>query len=198
MKKDLQKLVNEFSTVCVRRKLKVNVSKSKVMVFERRKSEIIQFADQYRMRVESQKQCKIMMNEQIMEEVNEFKYLGSVLCKYGSMEGEIRERALQGRKGVRSLGRMMRERRVSKEVKKALRDSIIILTLTCASETWTWNKCQRSKIQAVEMSYLRGGCGVNRMDGESNENVYRRLGMATKGEGMGCGVVEMVKHSTLR
>ncbi len=36
--KDLQKLVNEFSNICVRRKLKVNVGKSKVMVFEKRKS----------------------------------------------------------------------------------------------------------------------------------------------------------------
>ncbi len=25
------------------------------------------------------------------------------------------------------------------------------------------------------MSYLRGGCGVNRMDGESNENVYGKF-----------------------
>jgi len=91
----LQKLVNKFSTVCVRSKLKVNVGKSKVMVFERRKSEVIEFADQYRMRLESQKQCKIMMNGQIMKEVNEFKYLGFLLCKYGSMEGEIRDRALQ-------------------------------------------------------------------------------------------------------
>ncbi len=60
-----------------------------------------------------------------------------------------------------------------------------------------WDKCQRSKIQTVEMSYLRG-CGVNRMDGESNDNVYRRFGMSSRGEGMSCGVVEMVKHSTLK
>ncbi len=78
-----------------------------------------------------------------------YKYLGSILCKYG-MGGEIRERALQGRKVVGSLGHMTRERTVSKEVKKVLRDSIIILPVTCASVTWTWNKCQRSKIQAVE------------------------------------------------
>lgn len=89
------------------------------------------------MRLESQKQFKIMMNGQIMEEMNEFKYLGSILCKYGSMEGEIRERALEGRKVVGSLGCMMRERTVSKEVKKALRDSIIVPTVTYASETWT-------------------------------------------------------------
>ncbi len=35
--RDLKKLVNEFSNVCERRKLKVNVGKSKVMVFEKRK-----------------------------------------------------------------------------------------------------------------------------------------------------------------
>ncbi len=38
---------------------------------------------------------------------------------------------------------------------------------------------------------------MNRMDGESNENVYRIFGMSSRGEGMSCGVV-MVKRSTLR
>ncbi len=44
------------------------------------------------------------------------------------MEGKVRERSLQGGKVVGSLGRMMRGRTVSKEVKKkkkALRDSIM-------------------------------------------------------------------------
>ncbi len=83
--KDLQKLVNELSNVSVMRKLKVNVGKCKVMVTEKRKSEVTEFATQYRMRVENQRQCKIRMNGQIMEEVNEFKYLGCTLCKYGNM-----------------------------------------------------------------------------------------------------------------
>ncbi len=48
------------------------------------------------------------------------------------------------------------------------------------------------------MSYLRSGCGVNGMNGESNGIVYRKFGMSSRGEGMSCGVVEMVKHSTLR
>ncbi len=41
-------------------------------------------------------------------------------------------------------------------------------------------------------------CGVWRMDGESNEIVYNRFGMSSKGEGMKGGVVEGVKHNTLR
>ena len=46
--------------------------------------------------------------------------------------------------------------------------------------------------------YLRTACGVSRLDGESNESVYNRFGMASKGEGMKCGVVEWVKRNTLR
>ncbi len=41
-------------------------------------------------------------------------------------------------------------------------------------------------------------CSVNRMDGESNKSVYRRFGVSSRGEGLSCGVVEMVKLSTLR
>ncbi len=45
--KDLQKLVKEFRNVCVRRKLKFNVGRSTVMVFDKRKSEVIGFANKY-------------------------------------------------------------------------------------------------------------------------------------------------------
>ncbi len=48
------------------------------------------------------------------------------------------------------------------------------------------------------MTYLRGACGRNRMNGESNESVYGKFGMSFKSEGMNCGVVEVVKCSTLR
>ncbi len=41
------------------------------------------------------------MNGEEMEEVNEFKYLKSVMCKHGGT-GETRERALHGRKVVGS------------------------------------------------------------------------------------------------
>ncbi len=39
---------------------------------------------------------------------------------------------------------------------------------------------------------------MNRMDGESIENVYRKFGMSSRGERMSCGVVEILKRSTLR
>ncbi len=58
------------------------------------------------------------MEKKKKEEVHEFKYLGSIMCKNGSMESETRERAVQGRKVIGSLGHMLNGRTVSMEVKK--------------------------------------------------------------------------------
>ncbi len=52
-----------------------------------------------------------------MEEVNELKYLGTVLRKHEGMEGEIRERVVKGRSVVGSLAGIMKGRNVSMEVK---------------------------------------------------------------------------------
>ena len=92
----------------------------------------------------------------------------------------------------------MKGRNVSADVKKGVRNSIVVPTLTYAGETWTWNEAQRVRIQAVKMSYLRGACGLTRWDRERNESVYERFGMMEKGVGVNCGVVEWVKRSTLR
>ncbi len=102
------------------------------------------------------------------------------MCKHGGTEGETRERALERRKVVGSLGHIMNGRSVSMEVKRDLRNRVIVPTLTYASENK--NKSQRSRGQAVEMSYVRSACGVSRMDGMSNENVYEHFGMYHVGE----------------
>ncbi len=92
----------------------------------------------------------------------------------------------------------MKGRNVNMEVKKGIRNSVILPTLSYASETWTWNAAQQSQISAVEMSYMRGPRGVLRWDGESNEDMYRRFSMSETAVEMDCGLVEWVKQSTLR
>lgn len=54
---------------------------------------------------------------------------------------------------------------------------------------------QRFRIQAVEMSYLRGTFGLNEMDGESNKGVYGKFGMYFKGEERNCGVMEVFMYN---
>ncbi len=51
-----------FDSACKRRTLKININKSKVMVFERSKGEVVDFACPYRVRVEWRKECEIRLN----------------------------------------------------------------------------------------------------------------------------------------
>ena len=48
---ELQRVMDEFYSVCTRRKLKVNAGKSKAMVFERRAVEMVEFNTAYRISV---------------------------------------------------------------------------------------------------------------------------------------------------
>ncbi len=81
---------------------------------------------------------------------------------------------MQGRSVVGSLAGVMKRRNVSKDVKRVLRNSTLLPTLTYGMENWTWNGAQQSRVRTVEMSYLRGACGVSRWDGLSNESLYER------------------------
>ncbi len=133
-----------------------------------------------------------------MEEVNSFKYLGAMICKHGKMEGEVQERTLQGRKVIGELGRVLRGGMVSHEVKKSLRDSVLLPTITYGSETWSMREGEMSKIRAVEMSFLRAASGISIIERVSNERIYENFGMSEKKEGIKCGVVEWMKRNTLR
>ncbi len=84
------------------------------------------------------------------------------------------------------------------EVKRGIRNSVILMTLSYASETWAWNAAQQSRVQAVEISYMWGACGVSRWARESNEDMYGRFGMSEPAVGVNCRVVEWVNQSTLR
>ncbi len=91
--------------------------------------------------------------------MKEFKYLGTALCQHGSVEGKVRDREVKGSQVVGTLERIMKGRSVSMEVRKGIKNSIILPTFLQASETWTWNVAI-TNAKAVEMSYLRGACGV--------------------------------------
>ncbi len=58
------------------------------------------------------------------------------------MEGEIRERVVKGRSIVGSLAGVMKGRDVSMDVKRSLRNRILLPTLTNRLENWTWNRVQ--------------------------------------------------------
>ena len=70
----LCRLVAEFGRVCERRKLRVNVGKSKVMRCTRG---------------ENDARMNVTLNGEVLEEVDQFKYLGSVVVANGGVEADV-------------------------------------------------------------------------------------------------------------
>ena len=70
----LQKLVEEFGRVCERRKLRVNMNKSKVMRCTER---------------EDCRRLSVSLNREVLEEVDKFKFLGAQIGKRGGVEDDV-------------------------------------------------------------------------------------------------------------
>ncbi len=71
-------------------------------------------------------------------------------------------------------------------IKRTRIDSITVPTLTY--DTPTWNEAEGFPIQAVKVSYLRGACGLNRMNGESNKKSVHKISCVLKlWNELGCG-----------
>ncbi len=59
---------------------------------------------------------------------------------------------------------------MSMEIKRMLYDSVVVPVLTYGSEAWNMQE-NKSRIRAVEMSYLKGACGMTLWNRLTNEEV---------------------------
>ena len=102
----LCQLVTEFGRVCERRKLRVNVGKSKVMRYTRN---------------EDGARLNVMLNGETLEEVDQFKYLGSVIAANGGVEVDVHHRVNEGCKVLGALKGVMKNRGLGMNVKFCMR-----------------------------------------------------------------------------
>ena len=116
----LCRLVTEFGRVCERRKLLVNVSKSKVMRCTRN---------------EDGAKLNAMLNGDVLEEVDQFKYLGSVITANGGVEADVCHRVNEGCKVLGALKGVMNNRGVGMNVKIVLYEKVVVPTVMYGSES---------------------------------------------------------------
>ena len=158
----LQCLVREFGRVCERRKLRVNVEKSKVMSVG--------------VNVEPSLP-NIMLNGERMEVVNSFKYLGSCFSSDGGVKEDVSMRVGEGMRTFGAMKRMWSGRSVTVRVKRELYERVVVPTVMYGSESWGMRVEERDKLDVAEMKCLRSMCGVTRMDRVRNEVVRERVGV---------------------
>ena len=99
---ELQKLVDEFGRVCRKRKLSVNISKSKVMKIGGN---------------QGTNDLNVSLNNRRMEEVDTYRYLGVDISSDGKMHEELCHRMKEARKNAGMLKSLWNRRNVSREAK---------------------------------------------------------------------------------
>jgi len=118
----LQKQIDVLSKFCVEQQLVINVSKTKVVVFENHRSEVPEFT--YR--------------GTTIEQVQSFRYLGLKLHSTRSMAVAIDKLTIVGKKALFALHRRCNDLSITDpEVMCQLFDSLVQTVLSYACKVWT-------------------------------------------------------------
>ena len=145
---DLQLSLERFAAGCEAAGMRISASKSETMVLSRKRVE-----------------CPLRVGDEVLPQVEEFKYLGILFTSEGRMEREIDRRIGAASAVMRVLRRsVVVKRELSRKAKLSIYWSIYVPTLTYGHELWVVTERTRSRIQAAEMSFLRRVAGLSLRD----------------------------------
>ena len=146
--RDLQLSLDRFAAECEAAGMRISTSKSESMVLSRKRVE-----------------CPLRVRDEILPQVEEFKYLGVLFTSEGRMEREINRRIGAASAVMRTLHRsVVVKRELSRKAKLSIYQSIFVPTLTYGHELWVVTERTRSRVQAAEMSFLRRVAGLSLRD----------------------------------
>ncbi|KAI5747504.1 hypothetical protein M8J77_015356 [Diaphorina citri] len=155
----LQFNLNIWNEEMQRRGMTINVNKTKTMVISK-----------------NPVKHTINLNNQKVEQVSTFKYLGSVISEDGTIDAEINGRVAAATRCYYSMSRgFINKREVSKRTKVTVFKTVFRPTLTYSSETWTLITKHKSRLQAAEMKYLRRVEDKTRRDRIRNQTIRDSL-----------------------
>ena len=167
---DLRAMMGRLVEVCRRRKLKVNVGKSKVRVLNG----------------EERLECEVQVDGIRLRYVSKFKYVECVFDVSGTDGAEC------SRKVVDAMRFLVNARDLQLECARVLHKTLLVPVLMYGSEKMLWKENERSGIRAVN---LRGFLGIRKRDRVLNARIRELCGV-TKGvdERIDEGVVRWSGH----
>ncbi|TWW64273.1 hypothetical protein D4764_03G0012810 [Takifugu flavidus] len=123
-------------------------------------------------------ECLLRVKEEILPQVEEFKYLGVLFTSEGRMEQEIDRRIGAASAVMRTLHRsVVVKRELSRKAKLSIYRSIFVPTLTYGHELWVMTERTRSRVQAARMSFLRRVAGLSLRDRVRSSAIREELGV---------------------
>ena len=86
-----------------------------------------------------------------IEIVHNFNFLGSIICDDADYEKEIRRRLAMGGRTMTKLAKIMKDKKISVATKAKLVYSLVFLVVTYGSESLTLLKADQRRLNAFEM-----------------------------------------------
>ena len=122
------------------------------------------------MRVNARNNDAITVNDQALEDVEKFIYLGATVCKQGGGDEDIKARLGKARGAFVKLNRVWNSSNVSRKTKIRLYKTLVKPVLTYGCETWKMmNEGDAKKIDVFQNRCLRRIMKIKWQDKISNK-----------------------------
>ena len=127
---------------------------------------------------EEEEEINLEMDSTILEEVNTFKYLGSVIQKDGGIEREITNRIQAGWANWKKCSGVLCDRKMPMKLKSKIHKTMVRPAMIYGAETWSTTRREEQRLDVNEMRMLRWTCGVTRADRIPNRFVRGSMKIA--------------------
>ena len=127
------------------------------------------------MHIGGETEPNIQINNTILENVEDFKYLGSIKTVDASCTKDIRTRIAMAKKRMIQLNNMWKERGIPKVLKVKILKALIWPVVLYGSEAWTLRKTDENHINAAEMWFYRRLLRVSYTEKRTNESILKEL-----------------------
>jgi len=158
----LQKIVQQLDETAEKYDMKINIRKTKVMKVTRNKNRL-------------NNKITIKIKGQELEQVQKFKYLGSLLNEDNRSIEDIKMRIAIAKEAFNKRKELM-TKNFNKDLKKRIIKTIVWSTMLYSSETWTLTKEAIRRIEAFEMWIWRRVEKISYTDRKTNKEVLDRVG----------------------
>jgi len=115
--------------------------------------------------------AKITVENEVLQECEEFCYLGSTINQDGGCEREITIRLGKANTVFGRLGRLWASKKISVMVKVRLYESLVLAVLLYGAETWPMKQSTTKKLEVAHHRWLRKILHISWKDKVSNERI---------------------------
>ena len=146
-KEGIQSMVGDLEKFCEKNKMEVNAKKTKIMIF--------------RNGGKLKKGEKVKFNNEELEIVKEYKYLGIWLAQANSYNNHIKKTARKFQGTMNSVWGIWKRAKINNLNKRMfLTDSIVKSSCLYGSEIWGWGR--KEEIEKIQGNYVKRALGLDR------------------------------------